>query len=261
MAKLDLPSGSRNGVPKRRLRRFVEFKGIRSLSFGQYRDHVRQLYDGPAGAVLALASSVSLHEPLVGHIFRTRKFDVAPFQSVLDIGSGAGQILGHLLKQTSPGTRLVACDLSHQMLRRARTRLKSETPEYITADLMRLPFAENSFDCVTCGWVIEHLPDPKPGLSELRRVLKPGGSMLLLATEDTISGAMTSRTWKCRTYNRAELQQACEEVGLPWREQLWFTPVHRFFKLGGILVEARKSEEISHAINGAAAKATAACNR
>lgn len=195
---------------------------------------------------MALGSVVSLHEPLIGRVLSSKKFDVAQFHNVLDIGSGAGQILGHLLKHTPQGTRLVGCDLSHQMLRRARTRLKNGRAKYVTADMTQLPFRDNSFDCITCGWVIEHLPDPKPGLAEMRRVLMPGGSLLLLATEDTFSGAVTSRTWKCRTYNRQELREACEAVGLPWKSQLWFTPVHRFFKMGGILVEASKthSEEV-----------------
>jgi ubiquinone/menaquinone biosynthesis C-methylase UbiE len=106
--------------------------------------------------------------------------------------------------------------------------------------MTRLPFADASFDCVTCGWVIEHLADPTPGLRELGRVLKPGGSLLLLATEDTYSGAIVSRTWKCRTYNRQELRDACTASGLPWHEQLWLTRVHKFFRMGGILVEAQK---------------------
>lgn len=222
------------------IRRLMEFQGIRRLPEGQYRNHVRHLYDGPAGAVLALGSMLSLHEPLVGRILRKGNFDVTRFQSILDVGSGAGQILGHLLKIVPAETRIVACDLSHNMLRRARQRVKSTRPVYIAADMTRLPFADGSFDCVTCGWVIEHLADPTPGLKELGRVLKPGGSLLLLATEDTYSGAIVSRTWKCRTYNRQELKEACTESGLPWHEQLWFTPVHKFFRMGGILVEAQK---------------------
>lgn len=227
-------------LPKKAFRRLVEFKGIRSLTFPQYRERVREHYDGPAGAVLALGSLISLHEPLVGHVLRSKKFDVSQHRKILDVGSGAGQILGHLLRTARSEARLVAFDLSSQMLRRARHRLRSERPAYITGDLMSLPFAAESFDCVTCGWVIEHLPDPVPGLAEVGRVLRPGGSALILATEDTVSGAVVSRTWKCRTYNRSELREACSDAGLPWKEQLWFTKVHRFFKLGGILVEAAK---------------------
>lgn len=226
--------------PKAAIRRIVEFQGMGRLSEGQYKSRVRHLYDGPAGAVLAVGSVLSLHEPLVGRMLRKRKFDVTRFQSILDVGSGAGQILGHLLRVSAAETRIIACDLSHKMLRRARQRVKDSRPVYIAADMTRLPFAAESFDCITCGWVIEHLADPRPGLVELGRVLKPGGSLLLLATEDTYSGAVVSRAWKCRTYNRAELEAACVASGLPWHEQLWFTPVHKFFKMGGILVEAKK---------------------
>jgi ubiquinone/menaquinone biosynthesis C-methylase UbiE len=231
------------GLPKKALRRLVEFKGMRRTSFQEYRDDIRELYDGPRGAVLAVGSLVSLHEPLIGHVLRARKFDVTCRRRILDVGSGAGQILGHLLKLTRPDTQLVAFDLSPQMLRRARLRVKNSRPCYIAGDMMRMPFADGTFDCVTCGWVIEHLPDPRPGLCEICRVLRPGGSALILATEDTVSGALVSRTWKCRTYNRRELKRACDEAGLPWKTQLWFTPVHRFFKMGGILVEAIKPME------------------
>lgn len=228
---------------RRKVRRRIGFKGIRKLNFREYRDGVRHLYDGPAGAVLALGSLISLHEPLVGHLLRSRRFDVTARQTILDVGSGAGQILGHLLKETGANTRLIAFDLSHQMLRRARQRLKSDRPVFVSGDLTRMPFEDESFDCITCGWVLEHLPDPQPGLAEIERVLRPGGSALILATEDTFSGLMTSFTWKCRTYNRSELQKTCESVGLPWEEQLWFTRIHRFFKMGGILVKATKPED------------------
>lgn len=224
----------------RGIRRIVESRRIRRLSESQYRQRVQHMYDGPAGAALRLGSLLSMHEPLVGRMLKHGGFDVTRFRSILDIGSGAGQILGHLLKLAHTDTELVACDLSHNMLRRARQRVNSRRPLYVAADMTRLPFADESFDCVTCGWVLEHLADPRPGLAELARVLTPGGSLLLLATEDTGLGAIVSRTWQCRTYNRVELKKACNDVGLPWHEQLWFTPLHKLFKMGGILVEARK---------------------
>src|SRR5690606_40103053 len=126
------------------------------------------------------------------------------------------------------------------MLRRARNRVKSNRPEYVAADMTRLPFAGESFDCITCGWVIEHLSDPRPALKEFQRVLAPGGSVLFLVTEDTYAGALTSRTWKCRTFNRLEFQAACIESGLPWNAELCFTPIHRLFSVGGTRGVAQK---------------------
>jgi len=222
------------------LQRLIESDRIRRLSVDKYKDDIRSLYDGPAGAVLKLSSMISLHEPLMGRMMKSGKIDVSRFSSILDIGAGAGQILKHLIEFTDANAQITACDLSPQMLRRARKRIRSDRPAYVAADMTRLPFADASFDCVTCGYVIEHLPDPRPGLEEMARVLSPGGSLYLLATEDTYSGAMTSRAWKCRTYNREELREACMLSGLPWHNELWFTPLHQMFRMGGILVEARK---------------------
>ncbi len=46
--------------------------------------------------------------------------------------------------------------------------------------------------------------------------------------------------WCCQTYNRAELYRTCEELGLMLRKELWFTPMHKLFRAGGICVEIEK---------------------
>src|SRR5205823_8003742 len=97
----------------------------------------------------------------------------------------------------------------------------SERITFSAADLTRLPYAGESFDAVVCGWVLEHLPDPRPGLRELARVMTPGAKLLLMCTEDTFTGAWCSRLWHCRTYNRGELRLACEECGLTRTRGLW----------------------------------------
>ena len=225
---------------RRRVRRVAEFGGIRRQPLTQYRDSVRRLYSGPQGAVLKFSSFFSLHEPLMGHLFRSGRFDASRFDRILDVGSGAGQIIRHLLKTARQDAQIVGFDLSPEMLVRARERLKSDRPDLVAADLMHLPFRDHTFDCLTCGYVLEHIPDPLPGLSEFARVLKPGGTALLLVTEDSLSGLLTSHTWKCRTFTRTELRDACQEAGLVWERELWFTPFHELMRLGGILVEVRK---------------------
>jgi ubiquinone/menaquinone biosynthesis C-methylase UbiE len=230
--------------PRRRrrevLHRLIENDLIRRVSADEYRNKVKRVYGGPKGALLATCSMLSLHLPLGERIFRSRKFDLRGMRSMLDIGSGAGQIARHLLKYSDPGANVTCIDLSHQMLRRARHRLKSPDPDFVTADLTRLPFADGSFDCITCGYVLEHLPDPQPGLAEIARVLTKGGRMFLLTTEDSFSGAWTTRFWCCRTYNRKELISLCESVGLRCRQEIWFTKMHKAIRAGGICLEIEK---------------------
>jgi ubiquinone/menaquinone biosynthesis C-methylase UbiE len=222
------------------LNRLVENDLINRVSYDEYRDKVRDVYDGPKGAILSMCSTLSLHKPLGERLFKERKFDLAGVQNILDVGCGAGQITKHLLKYSEPGARITCFDLSHEMVRRSKARIKSDRPTFLVADVTRLPFADEAFDCVTCGYVLEHLPDARDGLVELARVMKPRGRMLLLTSEDNFGGAWTSRFWYCRTYNRDVLRKTCAELGLAWRKQLWFTRIHKALRAGGICVEIVK---------------------
>lgn len=220
----------------RAFRKLLENNLIHKVSYDEYRDKVRNVYDGPQGAFLATCSMLSGHLAMGERLLREKKFDLHGAGNILDVGSGAGQITKHLLKYADDDAQITCFDLSHEMLRRARNRLKSDRPRFVTADMTQLPFPDATFDCITCGYVLEHLPDPEPGLAELARVLVPGGRMLLLATEDRFTGAWTSRFWLCRTYNRAQLNQVCENLGLVWKEELWFSKLHRKLHAGGICV-------------------------
>lgn len=222
------------------INRLIENDLIKRMGFDEYRRKVNRVYSGPKGALLSTCSMLTLHIPLGERIFRKRKFDLRGLKSILDVGSGAGQIAQHLIKYSDRDATVTCTDLSHQMLRRARNRLQGPDPEFVTADISRLPFADGSFDCVTCGYVLEHLPDPRPGLSEMSRVLRTGGRMFLLTTEDTFTGAWTSRFWYCRTYNRKELLSLCEDLGLHCKQEIWFTKMHKAIHVGGICVEIEK---------------------
>lgn len=239
-----LPDG-RMKLPEARAKRnvlnkIVENDLIRRVSFEEYREKVRDVYDGPKGALLATCSLLSLHMTFGERLIRERNFDLRGAKRILDVGSGAGQIAKHLLKYADPGAEITCFDLSWEMMRRARNRLKSRAPRHLVADVTRLPFADGSFDCITCGYVIEHLPDARLGLAELARVMTRGGRMLLLTSEDTFSGAWTSRIWCCRTYNRTELRDVCHDLGLAWKKELWFTRMHKALRAGGICVEIVK---------------------
>jgi SAM-dependent methyltransferase len=238
-------TGSQSTEPRqngasRTLHRLVGDPDIHRSTHEEHRRRVLRRYGGPQGALLAVASTVSGHLAAGDRMLRERRFDLRGVNTLLDIGSGAGQLIRPILKYGEPGIAVVGCDLSSNMLRRARARLKDDRPAFSVADLAHLPFASESFDAITCGYVLEHLPDARVGLREMARVLNPGGRILLLVTEDSFSGAFTSRLWCCRTHNRAELREMCCQVGLDWHKELWFSRWHQVFKAGGICVDLRK---------------------
>jgi ubiquinone/menaquinone biosynthesis C-methylase UbiE len=226
---------------KGKLERLIESKATERQDFDEYREQIQRHYAGPAGALLAAGSFLSGHAPLAKRLFRPDAFDLQGAKRILDAGCGAGQFTEIVLEQCDPDATIACFDLSLEMLRRGERRVARGRPQMAAADITRLPYRDAAFDCVICGWVLEHLPDPRRGLHEIARVLEPGGRLLILTTETTFFGAWVSRFYKCRTYNRDELRTACYDAGLHWRREFWWTQFHRVFKLGGILVAAEKN--------------------
>jgi SAM-dependent methyltransferase len=229
------------GGPKKGLQSVLESKKPRRQPFLAYRGFVQRHYDGVAGKLTGFTGLVTGHEMLAGRLIRPSAFDIRGAKHILDAGCGNGRYTRFLLRYADKDAIITAFDLSHRMLKRARRRLKSPRVSFVAADLSRLPYPDGYFDRVVCGWVLEHLPDPSPGLRELARVMRAEAKLLLLVTEDTLTGSMCSRMWHCRTHNRAELLRICQDCGLRWQRPLWFTRLHRALKLGGIIAELHKA--------------------
>jgi ubiquinone/menaquinone biosynthesis C-methylase UbiE len=226
--------------PRKRLQSVIESKIPQKRSLAEYQQFVQRHYDGLPGELLSITGLVTGHEALAGHLISCAGFDVRGCKRILDAGCGNGRYSRFLLREADADAMITAFDYSQQMLHRARQRLDNGRVSMVAADLTRLPYADASFDAAVCGWVLEHLPDPRPGARELARVLRPGGKLLLMATEDTVNGSVCSRLWHCRTYNRATLRQDFAAFGLDWHRELWFSPLHRWLRLGGIIVELRR---------------------
>ena len=95
---------------------------------------------------------------------------------VLDLASGTGDFT-KLVTQMIPGARSVASDLTFNMLRLAHRQGIKHT---VCSDAMRLPFPEASFDAVFVGYGLRNFPQLESALTEIRRVLKPGGQLVCL---------------------------------------------------------------------------------
>lgn len=99
---------------------------------------------------------------------------------VLEVAAGTGRVTRHLLAAMAPGTQLVATDLNEPMLEHART-LFGEDSRLVwkIADAQELPVSEATFDAVVCQFGIMFVPDKPRALREMKRVLRPGGTLLL----------------------------------------------------------------------------------
>lgn len=101
--------------------------------------------------------------------------------NVLDVACGTGDMMVRLAEQ---GCTVTGVDISEEMLEVAR--LKAKGARFMVADAEHLPFEDNSFDTVTCAFGVRNFVHLEKGLSEMMRVLKPGGKMVILelATPD-----------------------------------------------------------------------------
>jgi SAM-dependent methyltransferase len=97
-------------------------------------------------------------------------------ERVLDIGCGTGNLLA-ALQASFPRAELTGIDPSRALLGKARGRSELEAVELIEAGAETLPLPGERFDRVLSLLVLQEFPDPQAALSEMRRVVKPGGTI------------------------------------------------------------------------------------
>lgn len=101
---------------------------------------------------------------------------------VLECGCGTGAQTIHLAA-SCPEARITSIDISESSLGHARARVAgigATNVEFLLADAFHLPFREARFDHVFVCFLLEHLRDPGGALRELRRVLRPAGSITVI---------------------------------------------------------------------------------
>ncbi len=100
---------------------------------------------------------------------------------VLDLATGTGDIAA-LASHCHPGARVLGADFSQNMLGEAKKRFIDRPILWQVCDANALPFADNVFEAVTFGYLLRNVDDAVHVLTEVRRVLKPGGRVVCLDT-------------------------------------------------------------------------------
>jgi ubiquinone/menaquinone biosynthesis C-methylase UbiE len=100
---------------------------------------------------------------------------------ILDIGCGTGAFAARLL-ESRPEATVCGLDLSEGMLAQCEERLRQARGRLrlVRGDSQRLPFADNSFDAITCSHSFHHYPRQDMVVSEMHRVLRPGGRLFII---------------------------------------------------------------------------------
>jgi len=100
---------------------------------------------------------------------------------VLDLGAGTGDLAREALTR-HPDSRPVAADFTLEMMVIGKQRSENRALSWSAADALHLPFASQSFDAVISGFLLRNVVDLQQALSEMLRVLKPGGHFVALDT-------------------------------------------------------------------------------
>lgn len=106
-----------------------------------------------------------------------RLLNPAPQDTILDLCTGTGD-LARIIKSLQPDSAVTGIDFSEKMLEIAKN--KGGEINYIQHDITNLPFRDNEFDIATIGFGLRNIQNTPKAISEIHRVLKPGGKFLHL---------------------------------------------------------------------------------
>lgn len=158
--------------------------GFQEVPWEEKARRVRGVFDSVADRYDLMNDLMSAGIHRVWKRFTLGLTGLRPGQRALDVAGGTGDLAAGLARQVGERGLVVLTDINASMLARGRDRLIDEglvgNVQVVQANAERLPFADATFDCVTIGFGLRNVTDKQAALASMRRVLKPGGQLLVL---------------------------------------------------------------------------------
>ncbi len=158
--------------------------GFENLKAGEKAGRVRQVFDSVASRYDLMNDLMSFGIHRLWKRMAIELTGVRRGSKVLDLASGTGDLAARLADLVGPDGLVVMTDINNAMLEQGRNRMVDEglvgNIEYAQVNAEQIPFPDNSFDCVTIAFGLRNVTDKQHALEEMRRVLKPGGRVLVL---------------------------------------------------------------------------------
>jgi demethylmenaquinone methyltransferase/2-methoxy-6-polyprenyl-1,4-benzoquinol methylase len=163
--------------------RFTHF-GFQRVSREDKTRRVRGVFDSVAENYDLMNDLMSGGAHRIWKRFTLALANLRPGARALDVAGGTGDLAAGLVRQVGARGLVVLTDINAAMLKRGRDRLIDAgligNVAYVQANAERLPFPDGSFDCITIGFGLRNVTDKNAALASMRRVLRPGGQLLVL---------------------------------------------------------------------------------
>ncbi|HQT81048.1 MAG: bifunctional demethylmenaquinone methyltransferase/2-methoxy-6-polyprenyl-1,4-benzoquinol methylase [Ferrovum sp. 37-45-19] len=143
---------------------------------------VGAVFDSVAPSYDIMNDMMSLGLHRLWKYFTIQTAAIKPNERILDIASGSGDLALGFAKQLGPQGQVVMSDINGSMLERGRNRVLDQGSAIaaVQCDAESLPFPSHYFDCVSVAFGLRNMTHKDKALSEMTRILKPGGRLLVL---------------------------------------------------------------------------------
>ncbi|WP_018948227.1 bifunctional demethylmenaquinone methyltransferase/2-methoxy-6-polyprenyl-1,4-benzoquinol methylase UbiE [Thioalkalivibrio sp. ALMg11] len=158
--------------------------GYQSVPESEKASRVGEVFHSVASRYDVMNDLMSMGVHRIWKRYTLERAGVRPSMKILDLAGGTGDLAGAFAPRVGPKGQIVVCDINASMLEAGRDRMLDEghvgNLEFVQADAEQLPYPDDHFDRVTIAFGLRNVTRKERALAEMRRVIKPGGRVLIL---------------------------------------------------------------------------------